>query len=283
MFHALSPIAPSPFSGWVGSTLQCCRCKHVRPIQNTPFLDIAIVPTAIKQNYTVSAAAAAPCSLAKCLQDYCAMERVKDVECGNCTKLHHLKETTEEVTMLRDAIHTVKTRHGGNTTILERDLRRAEALHERVYSLHPDDNEDVWQEVLMHVQAHNHDQHAWDLSSPSSTKPLEKLRTHANKCLMLTRLPTILCLHVQRRYYHCEGMHKSTQHVEFSVHLQIQSVRYVLESVVEHVGNAFGGHYVCYRRSAASAWYRISDARVVETSWQAVSQCQAYMLFYRAI
>ena len=47
MKTTISAITPSPLSGWLGSTLRCCNCKHVRPIQNAPFLDIPVVPTSV--------------------------------------------------------------------------------------------------------------------------------------------------------------------------------------------------------------------------------------------
>ena len=47
MLQTLSPSTPSPLSGWLGSTIQCCNCHHVRPIQNAPFLDIPIVPSSV--------------------------------------------------------------------------------------------------------------------------------------------------------------------------------------------------------------------------------------------
>jgi hypothetical protein len=58
---------------------------------------------------------------------------------------------------------------------------------------------------------------------------------------------------------------------------------YRLMSIVEHRGNAHGGHYVSYRRDHSGEWFRISDATVTPISWPQVRTCQAYMLFYEAI
>jgi len=75
-------------------------------------------------------------------------------------------------------------------------------------------------------------------------------------------------------------------------------ILYRLASVIEHQGNAFGGHYICFRRlptgleksisSAAGvgvggSWYLCSDDVVQQVTWNRVRQAQAYMLFYEAV
>uniref|UniRef100_A0A7S1GLI9 ubiquitinyl hydrolase 1 n=1 Tax=Cyclophora tenuis TaxID=216820 RepID=A0A7S1GLI9_CYCTE len=158
--------------------------------------------------------------------------------------------------------------------------------------------------------------------------------------MVLTRLPTVLCFHIQRRYYDpiAETMTKTAQHVEFTEYLDAnqfyhndndndsnndktttgtatsssspnnsqQEVSttttttssmdtpalvphrssppplYKLQSVVEHCGNAYSGHYQTYRRRNDNEWCLVSDQSVQLTSWQHVQSCQAYMLFYEA-
>ena len=70
---------------------------------------------------------------------------------------------------------------------------------------------------------------------------------------------------------------------------------YVLVSVIEHLGSAFSGHYVTYRRikdrsfsntlssSCESVWALISDEKVSYISWNTLRQCNAYMLVYEAV
>jgi len=146
------------------------------------------------------------------------------------------------------------------------------------------------------------------------------LRASARKCMFLTRLPAILCVHVQRRFYnpHCDSMTKITQHVIFPEILDVspycayggvmggnwagsqrgsggtnrtttarggtpKSIPYKLQAVMEHRGGAFSGHYVCYRRDKSNGgWLYISDHLVRRVSWGEVQRCQAYMLFYEA-
>mmetsp|Transcript_21508 Transcript_21508/g.43842 ORF Transcript_21508/g.43842 Transcript_21508/m.43842 type:complete len:100 (+) Transcript_21508:2-301(+) len=77
-------------------------------------------------------------------------------------------------------------------------------------------------------------------------------------------------------------------------------ISYKLMSVIEHKGNAFGGHYQTYRRTRKvdvlgdegmsspkrefqPEWALVSDESVVLRTWSDVRRCQAYMLFYVAI
>ena len=59
---------------------------------------------------------------------------------------------------------------------------------------------------------------------------------------------------------------------------------YRLQAIIEHRGDAFGGHYVCYRRDPSNGrWLYISDDTVRSCDWSDVRRCQAYMLFYEAL
>lgn len=64
---------------------------------------------------------------------------------------------------------------------------------------------------------------------------------------------------------------------------------YDLASVVQHMGGAYGGHYITYRRVPASGtdadnvsprWVRASDATVAAADDREVLGSEAYMLFY---
>ena len=114
------------------------------------------------------------------------------------------------------------------------------------------------------------------------------MRVSALKCLALTRLPSVLCLHVQRRCFDpmTDEMTKTAQHIEFDEVLDLSPfvafggngstifhpnrhsiagnptsagidnvavglrspILYRLASIIEHHGNASRGHYVCYRQ-----------------------------------
>jgi ubiquitin C-terminal hydrolase len=143
-------------------------------------------------------------------------------------------------------------------------------------------------------------------------------RSDAIKCLLLTRLPAVLSIHVQRRYYdQLSGRtSKTMQRVVFpeildlapfcaysgvvrsdapfagsiskgklSVKSERVPINYRLMSIIEHLGGPHSGHYVSYRRNPASdsQWLWISDDKVKNCDWSTVRNCQAYMLFYEAM
>lgn len=304
MLQSLSPITPSPMSGWMGSRLQCGTCRHVRPIQNAPFLAVPIVPTSISSFQDQlclswhspfgrcltqpSASTRSPsqsCELNECLSDFTSIERVEDVECRSCAVAAVLHELEEEVATLRGAVDTMKKKKGKleekNMQGLLRELDQAESKYLDWIGVDPDGDEDLDdllvgdnKEDLMILK---------EQIAPS-------VRGEADKRLLFTRLPTILCLHVQRRFYDptCNRMVKAGQHVDFPEILDLDPhciygtsrvvaninagkrgkatdsniafshagsssgpILYRLMSVIEHRGDAYRGHYQTFRRVVA--------------------------------
>ena len=323
MLQTLSPNTPSPMSGWLGSTLQCCKCHHVRPIQNAPFLDIPIVPSSVsnglhggtKQQLSMLRS----CSLAHCLRAFTSVERVQDVECRNCTLQQDIAQLEDEVFMLQGAVTTVMARKtSGSEQVegLKSELAQAEAKLAILKQIDPDGEDDGLQDLTMSMDEIDLGVETGD---GKRRKPLK--RGEAKKCLLFTRLPNVLCLHVQRRYYDpsTDRMAKTSQHMDFPEVLdlspycaygggrkgmpswagrgsrsmashdetkRIPSKLYKLMSVIEHRGNAYGGHYLTYRRVRAAKrdrWVRISDQSFMPIRWDDVRKCEAYMLFYEAI
>jgi ubiquitin C-terminal hydrolase len=330
MLTTISSISSSPFSGWMGSALQCRTCKHVRPIQNTPFFDIPVVPEAVSRYFaSVSSTATRgdpprkhshsspgpPCRLEDCLKEFTCVERVQDVECRCCTLRAETAEWQEEADMLQGAISALLARAKRTGIDVEDENEHVQGLRDeltcaqsRVNVLRntsPDD-----EAPLDTIFGHEEE----DFMG-GETKERRLHRGEALKCLLITRLPSILCIHVQRRYYDpmANRMSKTLQHVIFPEYLDVapycaysefgstnarwggsfpersssgtrSPLCYRLISVIEHRGNAFHGHYVCYRRDPRTgSWLFISDSVVNSVNWQDVQQCQAYMLFYEAM
>jgi len=330
MLNSLSSTTPSPLSGWVGSLLQCNRCHHVRPIQNAPFLDIPLVPTT---NISWRHRGQRPvCSLEQCLSAFSKVERVQNVECYNCARIEKVKELEEEIDLLKGGIQSRLDerkkkfmQNGGNDTDffhskqdfdvdgLQSQLLECQQRFEYFKNLDPDD---INSEKLHEESNVIHD----DLTVLNDVLTQDQKllspppRGLANKCLLLTRLPSILCFHVQRRFYdgRLNRMLKSSSHVDFPEILDISSycaygnggsittqkpsiknenekekIEYRLMSAVEHNGNANCGHYQTYRRVGGSRnddkWALISDENMKEVDWNVVKNCQAYLLFYEAI
>jgi len=169
-----------------------------------------------------------------------------------------------------------------------------------------------------------------------SLNGMSPLRCNAYKASFLIRPPKVLCIHLQRRHYDmaCDRMVKVMKYVDFPEVLDVSSycafrtnsfgqknmnvsindvnenlkklsstkneISYKLMSVIEHKGNAFGGHYQTYRRTRKvdvlgdegmsspkreyqPEWALVSDESVVLRTWSDVRRCRAYMLFYVAI
>lgn len=319
----ISSITPSPLSGWLGSTIQCCDCQHIRPIRNSPFLDIPLVPTSVP-GYLARAhtkepgpnsSPLPPCSIEQCLADFTSVERVQDVECRCCTIQSEIVELQEEEMLLVGAIESTEKRikaKGGDpsmeTKSLKEELIKIQLRLVKLQTMDPDD-EDL---QLVHHNSSKEESFFWgDAISTNASKKLA--RCDARKCLFLTRCPSILCCHIQRRYYdpYSNCMEKCVQHVQFEEILNLApycayspeastswvagssrhshrsntkkyKMLYRLESIIEHRGTAHGGHYVSYRRFGKS-WFRVSDNAISHISWRDVRNCQAYMLFYEAM
>ncbi|CAB9499089.1 terminal hydrolase 16 [Seminavis robusta] len=327
MLSTISSITKTPLSCWTGSLVKCEACGHNRAVRNQEWRDIPIVPTALRNPSIMSSNnSLPPCQLQECLQNFTQVERVTDVECGNCSLQRDMQHWQEEVDMLRDAVTSLEQRRrqrpGDATTVLEKgELLRMELEDAEAKLLHLS-QQDPDEYDPRHCTEADEDDVAGN--APNATM----IRANALKCLVLTRLPSVLCLHVQRRYYNpaSDRMSKTLQHVFFDEMLdlapycaygggnlnaqrifadknssgsspldrqkqQSSPIWYRLASVIEHKGNAFGGHYVCYRRLPThlqtpdneSKWYFCSDDVVHIVGWNQVQRAQAYMLFYEAM
>jgi len=333
MLTSTSSITPSPLCGWIGSALQCRDCKHVRPIQNAPFLDIPVVPTAVSsylsgrhgqhpgqppQKYS-STKVGPPCLLEECLEEFTSVERVYDVECRCCMQNQEISSLEEEAEMLRGAVAALQSRRKRNVRSGKEDVasenpgihlrHELEVLESKISALKSasPDEEGTLERILAPLS-----------SVDGASPPLEIHRSPAFKCLLLTRLPSVLCIHIQRRFYDpvVNRMTKTAQHVVFPEYLDVgpycaygentgcqspwagsgtskpksgeqeprSAINYRLRSIVEHSGGAFSGHYVSFRRDPESGrWLYISDSTVKTVDWKTVQNCQAYMLFYEAL
>lgn len=302
MLTSTSSTTPSPLCGWIGSTLECRTCRHIRPIQSTPFFDIAVVPTAVSRILAGdrdAATTAPPCLLEDCLEEYTSVERVHDVECCACTLRAETENLREDVDMMKAAVDSISSRSDqcqDTAAPLRQELRKKQEQLSRLVQTSVD--EEAIRELLR------------DAEDPFGSSPaLQMKRSDAFKCLLFTRLPAILCIHVQRRYYANGCMSKTLQHVRFPEILDVapycafnkshdsfggtasrvrrapsEPIHYRLQSVVEHRGSAFGGHYVCFRRDTTTDdWVFVSDDYVKPVEWSDVRIAQAYMLFYGAI
>jgi len=277
-----SPVPSSPFCFWTASPLRCQECKHIRPIQNDPLLVLPVVPTAVSQR-----SPATTCTLVECLRGFCATELVHDVECRSCTLARETKDAQDDLELYEGALQSTK-----NVDHWQNEYDKAA---ERL-------------EVLRKVDMDDDESFAQVADNSILVDGLSIHRAQSLKCLLLTRLPTVLTIHVQRRYFDPvqDRMTKTTQHVNFPLQLDVRPfceavgpnfafeeryrrqpqfppLLYQLVSVIEHRGNAFAGHYVCYRRDANGDWFFVSDNQVRRVEWADVRKASAYMLFYESL
>lgn len=282
-----------PLSGWTGSVLQCLRCNHVRPLTNTPFLEIPIIPAAIGVPGMNPASPLPACSLYDCLRDFSKSERVQDVECQSCSVGVELSSLEDEIMLLKGAIDSVARRSGKVKSAAEGLVRELHGLEMRRLFLQSADLDQ--DDNIRKCQ----DQGFLGIETEGSNSLLPPpTRGPAKKCIIISRPPDVLCFHIQRRYYDAatDRMVKSAQIVAFSQIIDIapfcaysskgSSMTYRLMSIIEHRGSAHGGHYVTYRRNRsgdASSWFVVSDDNVTAISWEEVRRSQAYMLIYEAV
>lgn len=320
MVRSLSSKTPSPLSGCVGSTLQCCQCNHTSTTGDTPFLEIPIVPTNVSAVYRKNDNDSRPkpgaiasndsnsCRLVECLAEFLSKERVHDVKCHACPIGAELKDLEEEEAVNRKAIDSISSRHKSDTGDLREQLEFIMERKSFLLEIDPDKVE------LQGGQEHDDISTNYELNATSIPRPW---RVDANKHLFLTRLPPVLCLHVKRLFFdparNC--MAKSVQHIDFPECLDLGSMYasevqqgkshvnesqgprrpYKLMSVIEHRGHAYSGHYLTYRRIVdtnsepsrrlghVEEWAVVSDEKVSYLSWDDVHKCQAYMLLYEAV
>jgi ubiquitin C-terminal hydrolase len=277
-----NPLSPSPLTGWMGSSLQCMACQHQRPIRNAPFGDWSVTPTAIRNGVLQESRS---CRLEDCLADYIRVEHVQDVECRSCTLRQERTQLQDEMELTQGAIVSLQAkaqRQGVSDSdsryaALQEEFHGYQVALQRLSRIDPDDDQPIFAPTDT----------AEEGSQSGAAPPAQPLlRTRARKSMFLTRLPAILCLHVQRRFYdaRADRMTKVRQHVRFAETLNVapycftggradwaegssrrrqsgeatrstlsatadaSPILYRLQAVLEHQGGAFGGHYLCYRR-----------------------------------
>lgn len=254
----LSSTSPS-FTGWTGSMLKCTTCKHTKAIQNTPFYDIPVLPSSS--------------TITESLHHFFNTECITNVECYNCTIQAQIKTHNQELQSLNRVIKKRQLRYGSHEShhydgLLQERQSCVDKIH-KLQSIDPENDEKQHGQVM--------------------------IKSHAYKSLFISRLPPVLILHIQRKYYNpkLSNMIKSTKHISFPQIIDVSpfmavstnnKILYQLKSVVEHIGNANNGHYQTFRRcSENNKWIRCSDETIEYVTWDRVKLVQAYMLFYEAL
>ena len=244
-------------------------------------------------------------------------EKVEDVKCFSCPISQRIAELEEEDLLLTGAISSLERRNkmNGNATTTDDTtditglIEESQQLKRKVAMLKTVDLED--ENTLECTDDDEIEMNHLGISN--SSLQITPHRVDAYKASLLIQSPKVLCIHIQRRHFDGSGMIKVSRHVRFEEELDLapycttngensslekQSIlatpssllqsrmSYKLMSIIEHKGNAFGGHYQTYRRVNPNLndWVLISDESIVSLTWDDVKKrCQAYMLFYVAI
>ena len=241
-----------------------CNAQCYRSSKETPFLEIPIVPTSVSNAYSSvtsmngssSVSTLSSCTLYQCLADFTSIERVHEVDCRACSIKEEIHKLDKEACTLRNAIESLLTKkkrsnNGGNVrsdqnqealVLLRRDLGLIEEGMRFLICTDPDvededDDSDISlddideyilkdfggdENILNHVDL--------DMMTTNARHKRRKLpkarRVDANKRLLLTCLPPVLCLHVKRLYFDpvTNQNTKSPQHIEFQEYLDVTSL-----------------------------------------------------------
>lgn len=303
----------NPFDGWSGSTIKCATCHHIRPIRSTPFLCLSLPMASIRSEYLEDFLAAE-------YGGFASAERVSDVQCFSCAIQQKVQELEEEELLLGGAISSMQRRQSkgkkmpqNNVDDAENDitglLEESQQMKRKIAilkSLDPDADEDK-----LECKDEQDTRQEIELGINNSLPPIVPLRGEAERASLVMRPPQVLCIHIQRRHFDmsCQRMVKVMRHVHFDEELDLGAycaygensfetqhilsntrsnsarIPYKLMSVIEHMGNAFGGHFQTYRRvdPQSNEWVLVSDQCIMPRSWNDVRCCQAYMLFYVAV
>ncbi len=281
----------NPFDGWLGSTIKCTKCLHIRPIRSSPFICASLPIATIRSEYLED-------FLSSEYGGFSTAERVSDVQCVACGIKEKVEELEDEVMILSGAIESMVRRNKGKTD--QAGLESEIAIKNRHIAILKGmdaDNDDE-------IQNHNEEDISFNLAGLVGLPKIIPMRGDAYKATLIMRPPKVLCIHIQRRHFDMtsQRMVKISRRVRFPEILDLSKycayaenafenecstestdkLPYKLMSVVEHRGSAFGGHYQTYRRvgSNCNEWVLVSDESVVPRSWEDVQTCEAYMLLY---
>ena len=260
----------NPLIGMISNTLTCQSCSRRRPIKHESFTSI-ILPIPITNKAV---------DLYDCFEAFTQDEELQDpIECLACS-------LTKTKTALVNRIKAYDSLNMGE--LKDKELRKLA----RVKDYHVSGETDEY--------VHDFDQNFIKITDGDNHKVsveytlISKTRTYFRKRAMLSRLPPMLNIMLQRKGINpLTGMEiKRNQYISFPMTLDVApfcsliktNTKYTLQSVIVHEGTADNGHYSIFTRSNenSSDWKWISDTKVSSvTNISAVfNHIKAYMLLY---
>ncbi|KAI8850821.1 hypothetical protein BC829DRAFT_142832 [Chytridium lagenaria] len=123
--------------------------------------------------------------------------------------------------------------------------------------------------------------------------PRCKTRRRSKKTLTVSRLPTVLIVHLKRFYFHGPFKDKIETYVDFPIHgLDLKEVLspncdkgegpiYDLYAISNHMGTLTQGHYTAQVHNGhKKQWYLFDDSRITGCDESSLKSKFAYTLFY---
>uniref|UniRef100_A0ACD5THV6 Uncharacterized protein n=1 Tax=Avena sativa TaxID=4498 RepID=A0ACD5THV6_AVESA len=116
-----------------------------------------------------------------------------------------------------------------------------------------------------------------------------KSRVNMEKRLKVEQAPEVLVIQLKRFQNLGCNISKIHDMVKYELELDLNPFmsspddkpqNYDLYGVVEHLGNTYKGHYVCYIRSSETDWFLFDDDKVMKMTEDRLLDNKAYLLFY---
>ncbi|XP_040052625.1 ubiquitin carboxyl-terminal hydrolase 30 isoform X2 [Gasterosteus aculeatus] len=287
--------SPHPFHGRLTSNMSCKRCEQQSPVRYDSFESLSL-PIPLPQW-------GRPISLDQCLQHFISSETIKEVECGNCTKLQQGNALNGQVlqsqrtTFIKQlklgklpqclCIHLQRLTWSSEGTPIKRQehVQFTEHLSMDRYKHKASTHRN--QRIKCAANSRNVD-NADDATEKPSTNGTEAKDLHnnnkpfSNGTCSSVFLPSPGVTPLLGLAYDYSGARPSS------------SVEYLfqLTAVLVHHGDMHSGHFVTYRRGptsppsappVSSQWLWVSDDSVRKASQHEVLSSNAYMLFYERV
>ncbi|XP_037337869.1 ubiquitin carboxyl-terminal hydrolase 30 isoform X2 [Pungitius pungitius] len=287
--------SPHPFHGRLTSNMSCKRCEQKSPVRYDSFESLSLSIPLPQWGR--------PISLDQCLQHFISSETIKEVECGNCTKLQQGNTFNGQVLQNQRTTFIKQLKLGKLPQCLCIHLQRL-----------------TWSNEGTPIKRQEHVQFTEHLSMDCYKHNASTPRNQRIKCAPnsrnaesaddATEKPSTNGTEAKHLYNN--NNKPFSNGTRSSVFLQSPGVNpllglacdysarpsssteylFQLTAVLVHHGDMHSGHFVTYRRGPpsprtapplGSQWLWVSDDSVRKASQHEVLSSNAYMLFYERV
>mmetsp|Transcript_46535 Transcript_46535/g.113317 ORF Transcript_46535/g.113317 Transcript_46535/m.113317 type:complete len:451 (+) Transcript_46535:117-1469(+) len=283
--HLLSPISVArpriqdlpPLRGMLSSSVRCAICGGHQERRIDPCYDISLAIPPQRKVQSGNFLQAHTLTIEDCLAYWAEDEVVSGALCDRCLVDDSLK-------ILRDRKPALAVIAANVSALRRKELD--DALDEEISLL----------EGVIASVTHSASSLPDSLRSRCRRTIGERGAGKIVKKLTIARPPQVLSLHLRRVLPTVTGFGKDSRAVRFAPAIDIapfcstsqavpgsstKRLPYHLIGVVQHLGDAYGGHYICYRRNADKmGWTLLNDQQCSQVTLPQVLACEAYILLY---